>query len=394
LRIALWNTGYRQGLGGSEKMANVLASRLHQVGLDTMLIANGEPGREAHNPYFPALPEAVEIYVDTFPNPLLSSRHPIGFIASLWRYAGAALRLRFFLRRRKPDLVHLRFVNIDVFPLVLYKYLFDYRLIVTFVGTDIAVAQRSRVARLKVQIAMRYADAITAVSQQIADSLNSHGGRKKAVCIPNGVDSAEVQTSASRNLPAVAADHFVYCGRLHPVKRVPLLVDIFKRCIDAGCDRNLYIVGDGGEREAVTSLIAHHRLGDRIVMLGALRHCEALAVIARARCLLLASSDEGCPNVVLEAMALGIPVIAPCVGGVPELVTHGETGYLFPPDDPQAAREYILCVARVPHHARMLGQRGNDVVQQRFTLDAMVGKYLELYQQLLGHAQPLTQSAQ
>ena len=387
MRIALWSTGYYRGFGGTEQMVNALLRRFPPEGLDTILIANGDPGGRAHNPYFASLPGAVDVYVDTFPNPLLCNRRPTAFIASLSRYARAALKLKNFLQRRTPDIVHLHFVSLDVFLLVLYKYLFKYRLVITFHGGDLGVARQSRLARLKVRIGLHCADAVTSVSQQIAIRLRDQFGIRKVVCIPNGVDHAELRRVVQSVTPVIPPDHFVYGGRLHPDKRVSLLVEIFKECIDAGCDRNLYIIGDGEERQAIAQRISRHRLGERIIMMGAMSHRTVLSALALSRCLLLTSSDEGCPNIVLEAMALGIPVIAVSVGGVPELVIHGETGYLFPPDDPRLAKEYILRVTNDRPHARAMGQRGAEVALHKFDLAATVGRYLELYRFVLGNTQ-------
>jgi glycosyltransferase involved in cell wall biosynthesis len=83
-----------------------------------------------------------------------------------------------------------------------------------------------------------------------------------------------------------------------------------------------------------------------------------MSALAQARCLLLASSEVECPNVVREAKALGIPVIAGGVGGVAELVAHGETGYLFPPENPQMAKEYNSACGPRPSRARAMGQWG------------------------------------
>jgi glycosyltransferase involved in cell wall biosynthesis len=388
LRIALWSTGYYRGFGGTEQMVNALLRRFPPEGLDTILIANGDPQSSVCNPYSASLPAEVDVYVDTFPNPLLSSRPPTAFIASLSQYAKAALKLINFLQRRTPDIVHLHFVSLDVFLLVLYKYLFKYSLVITFHGGDLGVARQSRLARLKVRIGLHYADAVTSVSQRMATCLRDQFGTRKVVYIPNGVDHVELRRAAQSVTPVTPPDHFVYGGRLHPDKRVPLLVEIFKECIDAGCDRNLYIIGDGEEREVVGQYISRHRLGERIVMMGAMSHRQVLSALGRARCLLLNSNDEGCPNIVLEAMALGIPVIAASVGGVPELVIHGETGYLFPRDDPRLAKEYILRVTNDQPHARAMGQRGAEAALNRFGLAAMVEKYLELYRLVLGNTQP------
>jgi len=383
LRIAVWSTGYARGYGGAEQMVNALLRHFSLEGLDTLLIFNGNRGSRVCNHHFAPLPAEVDVYVDTFPNPLLCSRRSIDFIASLSQYARAAIQLINFLRRRTPDIVHLHFVSVDVFLLILYKYLFSYRLVITFCGGDLTVARQSRLARLKVRIGLRCADAVTSVSQQMAACLCDRFGGHKVVCIPNGVDFSELRHAVQGLTPSVPPDHFVYAGRLHPDKRVPLLVEIYKECIELGCDRNLYIIGDGEERETIEQCISRHCLENRIKMTGAMSHRQVLSAISRSRCLLLNSSEEGCPNIVLEAMALGIPVIAANVGGVPELVIHGETGYLFPSDNPRLARQYILRAAKDPVHARTLGQRGAEVALHEFDLTATVKKYLELYRFVL-----------
>jgi L-malate glycosyltransferase len=383
VRVVIWNTDYGRDFGGSQQVVNALLRRFHLQGLNAVLIANGQTGGRVCNPYFASLPPGVEVHVDTFPNLALCAGAPKAFIINLWRYARAALNLLSFLRRSRPDIVHLHFVSLDVFLLVIYRYVFKYRLIVGFRGTDVWAARQSRLARLKVRLAVRCADAITSVSQHISACLRDQFGSRNVVCIPNGIDQAELRRTAQSATAVIPPGHFVYCGRLHAVKRVPLLVEIFKRCIEAGCDRNLYIIGDGGEREAVGRLISRHQLGERIIVVGAISHREVISTLAQARCLLLASSEEGCPNVVLEAMALSIPVIAAAVGGVPELVAHGKTGYLFPPENPQMANEYILRLAQDPNRARAMGRRGAEVAAARFDLATTVKKYLDLYQSVM-----------
>jgi L-malate glycosyltransferase len=393
VRIAVWSTGYCRGFGGAEQMVNALVRRFHLEGLDTVLIADGD-ARKVYKPYFSSLPDEIEVYVDTFPNPLLCKRQPALFIASLFKYARAALKLINLFQRRTPHIVHLHFVSLDLFILVLYKYFFKYRLVITFHGSDLAVTRRSRLARLKVRIAVRCADAVTAVSQQMTACLCEQFGAHNVVTIPNGVDCAELRRMAQSVAPLFEPDHFVYAGRLHPDKRVAMLVEIFKECVAAGCDRKLYIIGDGEDRESVARLISHHGLENHINMLGAMTQTQVLSAIAQARCLVLTSRDEECPNVVLEAMALGIPVIAPSVGGVPDLVVHGVTGYLFPADDPQLARNYILQITHDPDRGREMGQQCAEVVQRSFELAATVRKYLEIYQSILRDVEPPMSSKQ
>jgi glycosyltransferase involved in cell wall biosynthesis len=393
VHIALWNTGYWRGFGGTEQMVNALLRRFSVRGLKTILISDGDRKSKFCNFYFASLPREVETYVDTFPNPLLC-RDPTAFVSSVLRYAGGALRLMGFLRRNTPTIVHLHLVTLDLFLLVLYKRLFKYRLVITFRGGDLTVAQQSRMARLKVRVGLRYADAVTSVSQNMADRLRRQPGGRKVFCIPNGVDVAELRQAAEAVEPVIPPDHFVYGGRLHPDKRVSWLVEIFKGCVEAGCDRNLYIIGDGPEREAVARYISRHKLTERVILLGAMSRQQVLSAIASARCVLLASSEEGCPNIVLEAMGLGVPVIAANVGGVPELVAHGQTGYIFPPDDHRLATKYILNLSCDQPHARSMGEQGAEVAQHKFDLAATVENYLELYRYVLGNTDSVIPSNQ
>ena len=361
-------------------MVHSLLQRLPLDPGQMMLITNAVAGRPITH-HFGPLPQGVEVYADTFPNPLLS-RGRRALFADAITYVRAARRLFLFLRRRSPVMVHLHFVSLDVFLLALLRYFFRYRLVVTFHGSDLHVAQRSALARVKVWTALRSADAVTTVSQEMATWLRQQFSAPSVTCIANGVDCADVRTAAAAVRSPIPSDHFVYVGRLHPHKRVPLLVQTFKDCIDGGCNRNLFIIGDGEDRPLVEQFIARHRLGDRIVLVGALDRRRALSAIAQARCLLLFSDQEGCPMVLLESMALGVPAIATTVGGIPELIVDGETGLLFSAHSHGRAIDHVLRMARDPVAARVIGRRAAEVARHQFDLGRTVQGYMGLYQHL------------
>jgi glycosyltransferase involved in cell wall biosynthesis len=163
------------------------------------------------------------------------------------------------------------------------------------------------------------------------------------------------------------------------VKRVDLLLRAFASSVERGSTLRLVIVGDGEDSVVVRDELRRLRLESRVELRGALPHGEAMAVLAGARALVLASASEACPLVVLEAMALGRAVIAPEVGGLRELVIERETGLLFPPDSLESLADRMLEVARRPDLADELGRRGAARAREVFDLDTVVDRYRELY---------------
>jgi glycosyltransferase involved in cell wall biosynthesis len=122
-------------------------------------------------------------------------------------------------------------------------------------------------------------------------------------------------------------------GRLSPEKGQAGLLRALAELRGRHSDLKLRLVGDGPDRQALEALASDLGLADRLTFLGRLTERETLAEIARSDILVLPSFMEGLPIVLTEAMALGVPVVASRVAGVPELVEDGAGGLLFAPSD-------------------------------------------------------------
>ncbi|MEE9385349.1 MAG: glycosyltransferase family 4 protein [Nannocystaceae bacterium] len=123
-------------------------------------------------------------------------------------------------------------------------------------------------------------------------------------------------------------------GRLSPEKGHLGLIEAFARTrVETGLDLELHIVGEGPERSRLESTIAALKLIDRCVLLGQADEEGVRDAMRDADLFALSSLMEGIPVVLMEAMALGLPVVAPAVAGIPELVEHGTTGWTFPVGD-------------------------------------------------------------
>jgi glycosyltransferase involved in cell wall biosynthesis len=380
MRLALWCTSYFAGFGGAEKVVNDLLNQFAARGIETFLIAGKSERSRPDNPHYAPLHPAARVYQNMFLNPFDYLRRPHVFVLRVFQYLTAATQVGFFLRKNKIDVVHLHFVSFDVLLLVLYKYLLRYKLVITFTGSDIHLAARNNLAGLKVRIALKHADCVTAVSQDLCGKLAAVFGCANPLYVPNGVDREQLRQLGTVYSSPVDDDHLIYCGRLTAVKRVPFLIAAFYQCLTRGCERKLYIVGDGEEAARIKALIASHGVEDSIIALGALPHEQVVSAISRSRCLLLSSSSEGCPMVVLESLALGRPVIAPDIGGLKDVLIHGENGYLYPADRQDLLVDSIMTVARDRTLADLLGSKGPASIAGKFELDAVAAHYYQIYE--------------
>lgn len=168
-------------------------------------------------------------------------------------------------------------------------------------------------------------------------------------------------------------------GRLAPEKGHVGLVRAFSEAVAQGLDATLRIGGAGPGRDDVQDAVRACGLGDRVRLLGRLRERQVLEEMARADAFVLPSFMEGLPVVLMEALALGVPVVAPRVAGVPELVEHGRTGLLFTPGHFAELADRILQLAADPALRRRLGHRGRRRVRACFDVERAVEPLVHLY---------------
>ena len=230
------------------------------------------------------------------------------------------------------------------------------------------------------------ADRIVAVSAAIARDLVERYGiaAARTVVVRNGIDAWAFRPA--REPAAVRADLgvaggrrvVVMAGRMTPQKGWDVLLEAAARLAAARSDLAWVLVGDGPLRAALTRraaelAVAAHFTGAR---------ADMADILGCADVVVLASRSEGLPFTLLEAMALGKPVVATRVGGVPEVVEEGRSGRLVPREDPAALATAIADVLEAPD-AGAMGARGRARVEAAFTLDGMVRALEGVYQAAL-----------
>jgi glycosyltransferase involved in cell wall biosynthesis len=216
--------------------------------------------------------------------------------------------------------------------------------------SDLALARRR--PRL-VRFLLKPARAVICCSEQLADAMRACG-LENVHAIPYGVDVPETVGDEDASAPVL------YAGRLSPEKNI----DVIAEATD-GLPR--IIAGDGPLRDLVPDALGFVPPD----MLGELYDRAAVVV--------LASTMEGLPNVVLEAMAHGRPVVATPVGGIPSLVTDDETGYLVPVGDVRALRAAIERLLGDPELRRRLGTAARERVSAYCSWERVTERTLEIY---------------
>lgn len=225
--------------------------------------------------------------------------------------------------------------------------------VVTARGSDINLIARHAVPRRLMRWAAGRAAASICVSAALRDALAGIGAeRAKLRVLRNGVDLARFAplppASARAELGWPAAPTLLSVGNLVENKGHHIAIELLALPAGAGGpapDTRLAIVGDGPERAALAALAQRLGVASRVVFAGAVAQARLPAYYSAADVLILASSREGWPNVLLEAMACGTPVVATAVGGVPEAVAALVAGRLVPASPAPSAAAFAAALA-------------------------------------------------
>ena len=222
---------------------------------------------------------------------------------------------------------------------------------------------------------VRRVDNIQCVSEYTRQSLRAAGYPEASLLmIPNAVDLTRFTPRGARSPDG--AVNVAYVGRIRPVKGVSVLVDAWPK-VAQGNHARLLIAGDGAEREALAQTARASGVGDTVEFLGEVS--DVPGVLARADIYVQPSFQEGLPNAVLEAMAMGLPIVATRVSGNEDVVGDGDNGLLVPPGDPEALAAALRRLVADPELAARMGRRSREIVEARFSLAAVMNQLRDAY---------------
>jgi glycosyltransferase involved in cell wall biosynthesis len=225
--------------------------------------------------------------------------------------------------------------------------------------------------RALTRAATRSIDAVIAVSDSQLAPLKALGYRNITV-VPNGVFEADVASVAPS--PEFEGDGFaaLCVSGLRPEKRVDVFIEAVRAAHRENAAINGYVAGEGREDARLEALAN----GSGVELLGVRTDARELMRAAGVVC--LTSEAEALPMSVLEAMALGRPVVATNVGGTADAVVDGDTGFIADPGDVEAVARALVALAADPARAAAMGAAGRRRQRERFDGNAMVDGYLRV----------------
>ncbi len=232
-----------------------------------------------------------------------------------------------------------------------------------------------------------YADAIVAVSRELADRQVAGSGKSRLCIIENAIEGRPREFPGRRPVqgPWPADGPVIGCvGRLSPEKGQSLLIAAAGRLAMQHVPFTMVLAGEGPERSRLEGLVAEAGLQERVRFLGQVARIEE--VYAGLDMLVLPSFKEGMPNVILEAMQQGLPIVSTRVGAIPDMITDGVSGLLVPAGDVPALVAAMAMLVKNPDHARRLGRGATKSLYPRFSPERRLARFEELYGRVLESA--------
>jgi len=303
-------------------------------------------------------------------------------VAPVFCMALAVQTLRY---ARCADLIHAHWSVCGVIAGVAGR-LMGRPVVTTLRGTDVSAAEKSLLFRWTIRCCGIFSDHMVTVGQAMARRVAGWlpGPTDKLSVIANGVGNrfrhkAQIGTRQTFTVAVI--------GHLIALKNVDGVVRAFVDLAGNSAAR-LLIVGDGPERAALEALVRRLGQSERVTFTGAILPDAVPEILAQCNALVLASRSEGRPNVVLEAMAACVPVVASDIDGVRELILHGERGLLFPVGDVRQLAAHLRRLMDEPDLARRLAANARQWVdEQGLSWENAARRYAELYRDVLRRRQ-------
>ncbi|MEC3885876.1 N-acetyl-alpha-D-glucosaminyl L-malate synthase BshA [Halobacillus sp. HZG1] len=363
-------------VGGSGVIATELGKLLAEKGHEIHFVASQVPFRL--NRVYPNI-YYHEVEVSNYP----VFQHPPYDLA-------LAAKMADVINREELDILHVHYAMPHAICAILAKQMCerDVKIITTLHGTDITVLGIDSSLKQMIRFGIEQSDRVTAVSQSLVDQTKEmlHTDRNIDV-IYNFVDEREYYRRDDQRLK----EHYgideedavlIHISNFRRVKRVTDVIKTFATVAEQ-MPAKLLLVGDGPEYSECHQLVQQLGLEEDVLFLGKQENVSELLSISDLK--LLLSEKESFGLVLLEAMACGVPCIGTNIGGIPEVIDHGETGFIAELGNVEQISYFAKKVLEDKGLHQMMAEQAKRVVHDKFATNTILSQYETLYDQVLNH---------
>jgi L-malate glycosyltransferase len=290
--------------------------------------------------------------------------------------------------REKLDILHVHYAVPHAICAILARDMAKHpvKIVTTLHGTDITILGVDQSLKPLIKYGIDASDAVTAVSDDlIKQTYELVQSSKDIQTVYNFIDESQyhpVETGDLKKRYGIEADEavFIHISNFRPVKRIQDVIKSFS-LINQSIKAKLLLIGDGQELPAARELISELGLEEQVLVLGSQKHLAELLSISDV--MLLLSEKESFGLVALEAMACGVPVIGTRIGGIPEVIKDGETGFLCEVGDVGDVMKRAIQLVENPNTLQRFREAAMQDVIERFNADKIVAEYEVIYQTVL-----------
>lgn len=360
LRVIHVDTG-RHWRGSQHQIAYSLQGQLHR-GHDAKLICP---------PRVPLAEHAGKLAVDVIPIPITCELNPL-----------AVLKVALQLRSLRPDIVHLHSSHAHTIGGIAARLA---RVPAVILSRRLDNPIEGRIRRWKYR---RFYDAVIAVSHGVRQVLVEAGVAPELIfTVHSAVPACSSETAGGRD--RIRREFHLDSARrvitavahIEPRKGIESLIEAMPIVLRECPSTVLFVVGGGSHRGAVEQKAFAVGLRKEVLFTGF--RADVQDFLAASDVVVSPSYLEGCSNALLEAMVLGRPVVGTKVGGTPEIIEHWVNGLLVPPKDPEALAWALVRILSDQELASDMGDAGRRTIEEKFTVDRMVGETLQVYRHVL-----------
>ncbi|MBD8025203.1 N-acetyl-alpha-D-glucosaminyl L-malate synthase BshA [Ureibacillus sp. Re31] len=361
-------------VGGSGVLATELGKMLAERGHEIHFITSSVPFR------------LKKIYPNVFFHEVEVSNYSV-FQYSPYDIALAS-KMADVIKEEKLDVLHVHYAIPHAVCAVLAREMSgeNIGIVTTLHGTDISVLGQDSTLAQAIRYGINKSDIVTAVSNSLKEQTYELIGTTKEIeTVYNFVDESVFRPIDSSHLKeqfGIRPDEriMIHVSNFRKIKNLPDIINVFFK-VREQMPAKLLLVGDGPEKQRVMDLVKLSPYKQDVLFLGKQENVAELFGISDLK--LLMSEKESFGLVLLEAMACGVPGIGTNIGGIPEVIDHGENGYLVELGDVEQAAHYAIDLLQDEEKLMMFREAAINTVQTKFLAKPIIDHYEQLYERLV-----------